>query len=462
MHSVNRREDTSLDGVVSRDSLLLVLPVPFRRDTHGNLLVERQASNGLDRWADHFSHLMVAAPLQPETAIGRQGCAADYVPVDRICARDRMDFVPLPWAYQVIPLIRSYRDTRKLLADCIRRCEYLSFAIGGLVGDWAAVAAIEAIRQRRPFSVWTDRVEHRVVKTAYVDKHGVRRLYSCLRDNLVVSPLMKRLEKYVISRCDLGLFHGRDCYDAYSPHCRNPHVVHNIHLKPEEAIAPERVQTKMERIRLGKPLTILYAGRADGMKGPLDWVRVLATLNSRGVSFNATWIGEGEQLALMREEASRCNLGQVIRFPGYVDNRELMFEALREADLFVFCHKTAESPRCLIEALMSGTPIVGYSSPYPRDLLGNLAENLLVDRDDIGGLAERIKYFNDHREKLAEVVRSCAQIGAGFSDQSVFEHRSHLIKDYLGLDKVRSHSSPLPLGAGNIGDHSELLPQAKV
>jgi hypothetical protein len=48
------------------DSMLLVLPVPFgMRD--GRLLVEAQAANGLDRWAENFSRVVVAAPVLPET-----------------------------------------------------------------------------------------------------------------------------------------------------------------------------------------------------------------------------------------------------------------------------------------------------------------------------------------------------------------------------------------------------------
>ena len=39
---------------------------------------------------------------------------------------------------------------------------------------------------------------------------------------------MAMLERAVIRRATLGLFHGRETYDAYAPHCRAPHVVHDI------------------------------------------------------------------------------------------------------------------------------------------------------------------------------------------------------------------------------------------
>ena len=47
------------------DSMYLVLPVPFRV-ADGKMFVEAQAANGLDRWADNFSRVLVAAPAIPE------------------------------------------------------------------------------------------------------------------------------------------------------------------------------------------------------------------------------------------------------------------------------------------------------------------------------------------------------------------------------------------------------------
>lgn len=415
---------------VEPDSILLVLPVPFRRDRGGRLLVEEQAGNGLDRWAENFRRLVVAGPVQPTAAGGGPG--AGYVGADRLAARDRIEFVPLPWAYRLGAFARSYRRTRAVLAAKVRACDYLCFAIGGLVGDWSSVAALEAVRQGRRFAVWTDRVEHQVVKHSYADRRGLKRAFYFLRDRLVVSGLMKRLERHLIRRCDLGLFHGRDCFDAYAPYCRDPHLVHNVHLKPEDRIGPERLGRKLDRIRAGGPLRLVYAGRAAGMKGPLDWVRVMADLRARGVPFSAAWIGDGPLLPAMRDEAARLNLGPQVAFPGHVGDRARLLEAVRDADLFVYCHKTPESPRCLIEALMSASPPLGYDSPYSRDLVGDLAGRLSVARDDTAGLADRVAHFAGHRAELAEVVRGCDRLGEKFSDREVFQHRSDLIKDHLG------------------------------
>ncbi len=413
-------------------TLFLVLPVPFRRGADGGLMFETQACNGLDRWADNFSRIVVACPVLPGVwSDASQSTSAGYSPVREIAAVDRIEFVGLPPAYTALRFARHMRATRRLLAEKIRGAKYLSFAIGGLFGDWGAVAATVAIAQRRPYSVWTDRVEHRVVKSAHQDARGLRRVVRQVKNNCVIAPLMRRLESHVIRHSQLGLFHGRDCFEAYSAQCRNSHVVHDIHLKPHDRIEAAELRTKQLRRQGRAKLKVVYAGRASEMKGPLDWVAALTALARRGIEFEAVWMGDGPLLEETRAAITRSGLEASVHMAGNVADRRLVLAHLRDADIFVFCHKTPESPRCLIEALMSGTPIVGYDSPYPRDLLGARADECLVPLNAPDALALRIASFNDDRSRLADWFGAASEIGSHFSDEAVFKHRSDLIKEHL-------------------------------
>ena len=91
-------------------------------------------------------------------------------------AADQIDCVPLPWAYHPLGFLREYKSTRKTIRRLIQDSSYLSFAIGGLFGDWAAVACREAWKMRRPYSVWTDRVEHEVIRRSSTSYRWKRRL----------------------------------------------------------------------------------------------------------------------------------------------------------------------------------------------------------------------------------------------------------------------------------------------
>lgn len=433
-----------------RDVLLLVLPVPFRRGADGELLIEKQACNGIDRWADNFPRVILAAAIDetphPETA------SAQYLPAGTLSSGARAELVPLAARPGTAGFLAALPRVRRQLRALIGRSDYLCFAIGGLVGDWAAVAAVEAIRMGREYAVWTDRVEHQVVRSSYRDATGLRRAFRFVRDRALFSPLMARLERHVVAHAALGLFHGRDCFEAYAPLCRAPHVVHNIHLKPADGIPAADLAAKLERIERGKPLRLAYAGRVAAMKGPADWLVVMRELARRGVAFEATWYGDGPLLEEMRAAAAESGLAAQVSFAGFVGERAQMLAALRAADLFVFCHKTPESPRCLIEALMSASPIVGYDSPYPADLVEDMAPRLLTAPHDPAQLAARIASLADDRAQLAELVRRSRDIGGHYSDEAVFRHRSELIKQHLPapatLDSAGAPSNGRASGSG--------------
>ena len=179
---------------------------------------------------------------------------------------------------------------------------------------------------------------------------------------------MARYERYLIGHAALGLFHGMDCYDAFAKYCSNSHVVHNVHLGASAWISEQELDRRLLRRRA--PLRLVYAGRAHLDKGIYDWIEALSIASREHIDFTATWYGEGPELEAARTQVIQRGLSAKIRFPGSLESSKVMRE-LHVSDAFVFCHKTPEAPRCLIEALMCGLPIVGYDSGYPRDLIRN-------------------------------------------------------------------------------------------
>jgi len=401
-------------------NLLLYAPVPLHRKD-GALWGERQALNGLRLWAAHFETVTVMMPLAPGAP------PAGWVPLaDHAKALARVRVEPLPMAYRPDRFLRALPGTRARIRALIGQADYLSFAIGGLFGDWGAVAALAARRMGRRFAVWTDRVESEVVRRGA----GQGPWRARLRARLTHRP-MAALERAVIRRAALGLFHGRETFDHYAPYCANPQLVHNIHLSPQDHIAADALAAKQQAVRNGAPLRLLYVGRADPMKGPLDWAEVLGDLRDRGVDFTAQWLGAGAMLDDLRDRIAALGLEDRVAAPGFAANRAAVLAAYRAAHLFLFCHKTPESPRCLIEALASGAALAGYEGAFARDLLAGHGGGLLVPLNDVAALAEGVAALDADRQRLAELIGRAARDGAPFSDEAVFRHRSELIKTYL-------------------------------
>ena len=155
------------------DGLLLVLPVPFKESESG-LLCEEQATNGIDQWAEHFAHVTVIAPVlrgdlpRNETIRWRDPAT--------LRNRDKVELVALPMAYTLHTFASSFARGRRILLEHITSHRYLSFAIGGLIGDWAALGARLALSVGRSYSIHTDRVEHQVLLRLASKEAPLRRL----------------------------------------------------------------------------------------------------------------------------------------------------------------------------------------------------------------------------------------------------------------------------------------------
>jgi colanic acid/amylovoran biosynthesis glycosyltransferase len=403
------------------ETLLIYAPVSLYARADGTLLLEEQASNGLRLWAENFERLLVMMPLESGTP------PPNWVPLSNIGASlQRIEIHPLPSAYRPDKFLAHLSKCRRQIRELIDRADYLSFAIGGLFGDWGAVACHEAFRKGRPYAVWTDRVESKVVRQGA----NAGTIKARLRAKLTHRP-MALLESHLIRRASLGLFHGRETYEAYAPFCLKPEMVHDIHIAREDHIEPGALAKKIRDAESGRPLSICYVGRADPMKGALDWVEVLKKVAQRSINFEAVWLGDGSQYAQMRDRVTHAGLQDRIRLPGHTADRAAVLDLLRRTHIFLFCHKTPESPRCLIEALVSGCPIIGYDGAFARDLVSAHGGGKFAPLNDTDALAEIVVKLAKDRSLLGRLISHAAEDGSPFEDVEVFRHRSELIKQFL-------------------------------
>lgn len=401
--------------------LLLVTAVRLRDGPNG-LQIDDQTFAGLRRWAEQFREVVFAGI---SLASGQEEeTSANWVDVASLPCINQMKFIALPMAYRVGAFARTYRAGRRLLAAEIRLADHLCFTIGYLVGDWAAIAALEANKQGRKYGVWFDRVEHEVLART-VGKLPLKRQIK-ERASLL---LLKPYHHYLTRRSSLALLQGMDTFGAYADHASNPACVYDVHTGPEDFATADELAIKQAEIRAGEPLRIVYAGRAAEMKGPLDWLEAIAAALRAGARLNATWLGDGPLLPAMRQRISQLGIQDHVRLRGHVDDRSEVLDELRRSHLLLFCHKTPESPRCLIEALVSACPIAGYDSAYARGLIEGGGGHL-TPLNDVERLAATLVRLAASREELAQMAGEAAMAGQRFDEARLYRERAALIAAY--------------------------------
>lgn len=415
-------------------TVLHVLP-PVMRKYKGHLELDSQTCTDLPIWLENFDRIIIACPVFPEKTDDQSNSKTveDWMgtlPIDGFPFCNQIELIALPFAYRLPDFVRTYKATSQLLREKIRESQYLYFCTStALVGDWAAIACLEALKLSRPYCILMDLVHHQKIRLYLEKKSWLKRK---IKENITI-PLMKRYHPYLIKKSTLGIFVGQDSYTEYAPFCQNPHCVYLIRTSKSDQIDRKQVEYKVNQVLTNETLRICYVGRADKMKGPFDWLKVISQLNKSGINFEATWVGDGPLLEEMKSLAQRLGINDLIEFTGFVSDPQSVLEVLRKSHIFLFCHKIPESPRCLIEALISGCPIVGYGSPYSKDLVEKQGGGLFVSTNDWQKLAQSVTILNNDREQLSSLIKSAALSGQRFDLETCLQERIQLIKKYLTL-----------------------------
>jgi colanic acid/amylovoran biosynthesis glycosyltransferase len=403
-------------------TLLLVIP-PVIRTVNGVYEVEADFSNNLRLYLTNFSHVTFACPVFPDEEAS--GVILRSLPLDKIKNADRLSFIPLPYAYREDRYLRHYLATRRLLVSEIAKAQYLIFSPHAKY-DWSTLAAHLAIKQKRKYDMESD---HDHTSAARFHLATMPAGLNKLRKTIWAHSFIKTVET-CFSQSSLALLQGQDVFDAYKNIAPNPHKVLNVQISSKDHIAPIQLKTKLDRIENKRPLSISYAGQAIARKGPFDWLKAIHGISQAGVEFQATWFGDGSLMSQIKREVINLGIEGKVMFPGSRGRSEIM-AALQQTDIFLFCHKTGESPRCLGEALAAGCALVGYGTEYPRELVATRGGGEFADMDNWQGLVEIVVSLDKDRQKLGRLTAAAAASGGLLDRDIAMQKRIDLIKAHL-------------------------------
>lgn len=154
-----------------------------------------------------------------------------------------------------------------------------------------------------------------------------------------------------------------------------------------------------EQIGISKDrFVVAYLGQLSERKGAMRLSNALTKINDD--SIDVMYIGE------------------VVQEPHYKHiihigptKHDKVNELLNCADIFVLPTRAEGCSNAVVEALAVGLPVVSSDLPFNHDIL-NKGNSILIDPDDVDGIAEAIKMLKDDvdfRRKLAEGASQMAQ-----------------------------------------------------
>ncbi len=135
-----------------------------------------------------------------------------------------------------------------------------------------------------------------------------------------------------------------------------------------------------EGARRARPRLIFVGALAPG-KRPDHFIDVVAHLRSTGLDFDAQLVGDGAMGDQLARPAGRAGVE-------LLGARSDVAELLRQADLLLFTSSAVGEgmPGVLIEAGLTGVPVVATRVPGVDTIVDHGRTGLVVDRDDLAGM----------------------------------------------------------------------------
>jgi glycosyltransferase involved in cell wall biosynthesis len=165
--------------------------------------------------------------------------------------------------------------------------------------------------------------------------------------------------------------------------------------------------------RLAEP-TFLYLGRLRRYKRVDLIVRAISELRSRGVAARLLIAGKGDYELELRALAQRLELGEAVRFLGFISDEEKR-TLLRSVWANVFTSPKEGWGITNLEAAACGTPSVASNSPGLRESVQDGRTGILVPHGDIPALADALGRLARHPEEVERMGAEAIRFAAGFS-----------------------------------------------
>ncbi len=162
------------------------------------------------------------------------------------------------------------------------------------------------------------------------------------------------------------------------------YIANGVDLKPVATIRQQR--DSMRQSTLNTPSVMGYIGQLIDRKNVKELIECYTHLAATMPQLKLVIVGDGECRASLEAHVAGLSCHDRIEFRGFVPDP---LEHLKEFDLFAMCSSLEGIPRCLMESMAMGVPVVAYDIPGVDQLIEHEITGLLAPYGDVPELAQQ-------------------------------------------------------------------------
>ncbi len=221
----------------------------------------------------------------------------------------------------------------------------------------------------------------------------------------VTSPLVDRF--IVVSEKSFELRSNRERY----PQEKMVLLYNSVDLKA----ACEKKQKKSNRV-----LTIGMASRLIPLKNIEGALYLFSELIKKGIDLQIKIAGDGPEKNKLVAYSQGLGIGERTNFVGYIEN---MGEFYSQIDIYCISSKIEDLPLSVIEAMMSGKPIIASNVGGIPDVLGNVSCTKLVND------------FSDKNE-IEDIYKFITKLDSDVCSKTLIKHASSTFDNHAYCKKL--------------------------
>ncbi len=219
------------------------------------------------------------------------------------------------------------------------------------------------------------------------------------------------------------------------PEAKIKYIANGVDLKPVGAIRRRR---EAEREHGTDTAPVMgYIGQLIDRKNVKDIVSAFQTLAATMPRLRLVIVGDGDCRPALEAQVATLSCADRVEFRGFVDDP---LEHLRQFDLFVMCSSLEGIPRCLMESMAMGVPIVAYDIAGVDQLITHEVTGLLAPHADLTALTRQCRRLLSDEGLSASIAQAAStRVDAEFSAQRMAGAYLAIFRKLL-KDRSKTHA----------------------
>ena len=224
--------------------------------------------------------------------------------------------------------------------------------------------------------------------------------------------LYSRLERMLMNNTELFLFESAFARDTYQRMIGVPNGLVRTVFNGVTAGEFDPV------VRADDATDVAYVGEFRHIKGADLLIDAVARLRADGRNVTLTLGGDGEEMANLKAQVARLNLGEAVRFLGHVKARY----GFSKGSLLVVPSRGDSMPYVVIEAAAAGVPMIAANVGGIPEIFGPDHADALFAPNIVGAMADAIEGALDNMEATQARARLLRErIFLHFSQKAMVE-----------------------------------------